>query len=72
MEIMVKMALLRHGMSMSELARRIGMSVQNLHQRLRRGSLRLDELERVAEAMGAELRCSIHFPDGTEIKWDGE
>ncbi len=72
MYIMVKIALLRHGMSMSELARKIGTSVQNLNQRLRRGSLRLDELKMVAEAMGAELCCSIRFPDGTEIKWDGE
>jgi len=42
--------------SVSEMARRTSTSPQNLNQKLMRKSLRAQELQEIAENMGAEIR----------------
>ena len=66
-EQMVKMACSYAGVSLSELARRIGFTPQNLHQRLVVGKLTVAELEKIASALGGEYTFGIRFPDGTTI-----
>lgn len=41
--------------SHAEMARRIGQSPQNYHNKLKRNSLRPDDLERIADALGARF-----------------
>ena len=55
------------GISQAELARRLGMSPAALNQRLKTGKWSSEDLERIAEALGAEFICEFVFPDGQRI-----
>jgi len=63
----IKLACTLAGVSMSELARRIGTTPQNLSQRLKVGRFSAEELESIAKALGAEFRLGFIFPDGSEV-----
>ena len=54
--------------NMSELARRINQSPQNLSLKFKRDSLSRSELEQIAAALGASYRAFFVFPDGTVIE----
>lgn len=45
----------RSGVSLSELARKLGKSPQNFHQILKRGNLRFSEVEEIADILGYTL-----------------
>lgn len=54
--------------SEAELARRFGTnSQQAFAQRMRTGKFSSEELEKIANAMGAKFEYSFVFPDGTRI-----
>lgn len=55
------------GISMSELARKIGQSPQNLRQKIKRDSLTPEEMEQIASALGGTWHAEFRFPDGTVI-----
>ena len=61
------MALAYKGMSEAELARAVGSSPQAFNQRMKTGKFKYEELEQMAQAMGAELVVNFRFPDGTEV-----
>lgn len=63
----VNMALSYKGMSLSELARRIGTTPQNLSQKVKRNTLTKEELEQIAEVLGCIWRAEFEFPDGMKI-----
>ena len=61
------MALSYAGISQAELARRIGTTSQNLHQRVKRNKFTKEELEEIAAALGGTWRAEFVFDDGTVI-----
>ena len=63
----INMATAYKGISQAELARQIGMSPSNFNQKIKRETFTLDELEKIASALGAIYRFGFVFPDGTEI-----
>lgn len=63
----ISMALSYKSMSQSELARQIGTTPQNLSQKIKRNTLTKEELERIAEILGAIWKAEFEFPDGTII-----
>lgn len=63
----IKLAETYAKVSESELARRIGMTPQALGQRIKTGKFTSAELDKIAEALGAEFACEFRFPDGTKI-----
>lgn len=63
----IKLSLTYSKISEAELARRIGTSSQALGQRLKTGKFTSEELNRIAEAIGAEYFYGFEFPDGTKI-----
>ncbi len=63
----IRLACTLSGISVSELARRIDTSPQNLNQRLRVGRFSVEELEKIASALGAEFRMEFIFPDGSKV-----
>ena len=67
LEKKIAMLAAQAGISQSELARRIGTSPQNLHQKARRGKFSEEDRVRIAEACGAKYRCYFVLEDGTEI-----
>lgn len=51
----------------AELARRMDTTPQAFNQRMKTGKFKYEELEQMAQAMGAELIVNFRFPDGTEV-----
>ena len=63
----IKMAEIYAQISESELSRRIGTTPQAFNQRMRTGKFSSSDLEKIADALGAEFPCCFKFPDGQEI-----
>ena len=63
----VKTACAAVGVTLSELAQRLDTTPQNLSLKLKRGTLRPADLEKIAQAIGAEYISLFRFPDGKEI-----
>lgn len=55
------------GMSLTELAEKLGMSQQNFSKRLKVGKFTQEELEDIAKALGAKYVSVFEFPNGTKI-----
>lgn len=66
-EQMIKMALTYSGITQADVARRLGTTPSNLNQRIKRGTITKDDLERIAGAIGAQFECHFVFPDGTKV-----
>lgn len=58
----------RNNMTEAELARRTGQSPQNMNNKYKRNTFKISELQKVAEAMNAELKITfIDRETGTPI-----
>lgn len=66
-ETKIKMALSYLGISQAELAQMIGTTPSNLNQKIRRNTLKKEEMEQIATALGGEWRAEFVFSDGTVI-----
>ena len=64
---LVKIATATAGITQAELAARLGWSPQLLNNRLKTGKFTLDEWQRIAAALGADLLIGFHFPDGKQV-----
>lgn len=63
----IDMALAYKGISQRELATKIGTSPANLNLKLKRETLKQEELEQIAAALGGVYVFGFEFPDGTKI-----
>lgn len=63
----IKLAETYANISEAELSRRIGTTSQAFGQRIKTGKFSSADLEKIAQALGAEFICKFVFPDGTEI-----
>lgn len=63
----IKLAETYAKVSEAELARRLETTSQAFGQRMKTGKFNSAELEKIAEALGAEFVYTFRFPDGTEI-----
>ncbi len=63
----VKMALAYKNMSEAELARCIGTSPSAFNQRMKTDKFSTEEIEKIAEALGAVFSFTFAFSDGTVI-----
>lgn len=63
----INMALSYKGISQAELARKINTTPSNLNQKVKRNTLTKEELEKIADILGAVWRAEFEFPDGTTI-----
>ena len=63
----IKMALVYKGMKESELARALNTSPSAFNQRMKTGKFTSDEMEKIAEAIGAKYFFGFEFEDGTRI-----
>ena len=63
----IRIALVKRGnISESELARRIGISPQNLHNKMKRDNFTETDLREIAEALGLLLEISFIDPETGE------
>ncbi len=67
LEKKINMALVYYGISQAELARRLGTSPANFNHRIKSGTFKIEELEKIAEALGAKFTYTFDFEDGTKI-----
>lgn len=63
----IKMALAYSGISQAELARRIKTTPSNLNQKIKRNTLTMEDMEKIAEALGGLWKAEFIFPGGTVI-----
>lgn len=63
----IEIALIKEKMSKTDLAERMGSSVQNLYDKMKRDNFNQKQMEEVAEALGAELIIKLKLKDGTEV-----
>ena len=63
----INMAIAFKGISQAALARDIGMTPSNFNQKVKRGTFTLDELNKIAGALGASYEFGFAFPDGTKV-----
>lgn len=67
MEQKINMALAYKGISQAALARLIETTPSNFNQKMKRGTFTVEELEKIAAALGAEYFFGFKFEDGTKI-----
>lgn len=63
----IKMAEAYAKVSEADLARRLGKTPQAFGQRMKTGKFSSEDLESIAAALGAEVKITFTFPDGTVI-----
>lgn len=63
----IRIVLNRKGMSLGELADELGMSRQNLNNKMQRDNWREKELIKIAKAMGVRYEANFLYEDGTKI-----
>ena len=63
----IKMALAYKNMSEAELARSIETTPSAFNQRMKTGKFSSDDLEKIADALGAKFSFCFEFEDGTKV-----
>ncbi|MBR5287566.1 MAG: helix-turn-helix domain-containing protein [Clostridia bacterium] len=63
MAVKIRMLLAYRGMELKELAQKLGVSPQNLSQKMGRDNFREKELQEIAEICGAEFEGSFTLKD---------
>ena len=63
----VRILCIRRGITMRELALRMGMSPQNFSGKLKRESFSYQELDAMARAVDCQFRLEFVLPDGDTI-----
>ena len=63
----IKILCVRSNISVSELARRIGTSPQNLNAKLKRGSFTVDDLNQIAEVTDTVFERKFILRNGEKI-----
>ena len=66
-EEFIKILCVRLGISVAELARRLGTTPQNLNGKLHRDSLTIVDMERIAEATGTRFKREFVLKNGETV-----
>ena len=67
MEQKISMARAYKGISQASLAREMGTTPSNFNQKLKRGTFSVEEMEKMATALGAKYFFGFEFEDGTKV-----
>ena len=58
----------KQNVSLSEVARQIGQSRQNLYKKLLRATLTIDEIKQISDVLGVKFEQSFTLPSGEQLK----
>lgn len=64
----IRTVMLMQDINITELAKRLGTSQQNLSKRLKIGKFSLQEYESIAKVLGVDFHLFFELPDGTRIE----
>ena len=67
-DVQLRLLCAKSNLSISEIGRRLDKSPQAFSQKIKRGTLSIDDLGDIAMVSGCTLECSFLYPDGTRIK----
>ena len=67
----IRVLCVRSGVSLSELARRINQTPQNFNSKLKRNTITQDEMNQIAEALGAKYEQYFVLANGDQVKQVG-
>ena len=56
------------GIDKTELARRMGMSIQALNQRLKTGKFSDEDFKNISKALGCTYKSGFYFSDGNKVE----
>ena len=63
----IKILLIKKGMTITDLAKKIGTSTQNLSNKLKRDDFKMSELREIADALEVKFETNFIMEDGTKI-----
>lgn len=63
----IKVLCVRCKVSEAELARRLGKSPQSFNAKLKRGTMTIEELEKIASVLGVEFKRKFILGNGDEV-----
>ena len=66
-EDQIKILCIRSHVTVAEVARRIGQSPQNLNGKLKRRTLRIEEIEQIAEVLNCKFERAFILPNGERV-----
>lgn len=58
----------KQNVSLSEVARQIGQSRQNLYKKLLRDTLTIDEIKQISDVLGVKFEQSFTLPNGEKFR----
>ena len=64
----IRVLCVRSGVSLSELARRINQTPQNFNAKLKRNTITQDEMNQIAEVLGAKYEQYFVLSNGDQVK----
>ena len=63
----IKILLIKKGMTITDLAKKLSTSTQNLSNKLKRDDFKMSELKEIAEALEVKFETYFEMEDGTKI-----
>ena len=63
----VKIICVKNDLTMSEIAKRMGITPQALSQKIKRGTISLDDIDNIANVAGCKLECNFVLPGGERV-----
>ena len=63
----IKVLCVRCNVSEAELARRLGKSPQSFNSKMRRGTFSVDEMDKIADALGVDFKRAFILANGEEV-----
>lgn len=63
----IKVLCVRCNVSEAELARRLGKSPQSFNSKMRRGTFSVEEMDKIADALGVDFKRTFILANGEEV-----
>ncbi|MCR5107265.1 MAG: helix-turn-helix transcriptional regulator [Lachnospiraceae bacterium] len=63
----IKVLCVRCNVSEAELARRLGKSPQSFNSKMRRGTFSVEEMDKIADALGVDFKRAFILANGEEV-----